>query len=740
MNNKTRLELLKQAKSSGYTGSYIDLFQSHNSSVDNHTEANSKKEIQRGLEGAPYGASAKLNFDTFEAHSLEGRQDHPVKVTADGNYQGILFPGEEKFIVDTSMEIEETPMLTYGGVAIKQEEVKSQLDNLIPPMVEGRSLKEYQKGGTLPKYVSGGNIKPLDQDGNERQMPDPNTKRTMSNEESAQAAIDSANAVSTFDWFKSLGTQTTDGVINVFENLKKKVTGESHSVPNQGAIQTTDDGSKMIFKDDAWIPYLEQKKGNVETYQLNLKGKKGKSSASKDYVPEGTEKNGKYLHYTEEGPKWLDDPVGLTFEQEASEGTVNPFASGYEYINGQGWTYKGGVPAAPSDKKEKKTSTIHNNNLGLTNRGELSDWYTSNMDKPNFGYTNFEDFKADWPTAQLDGGYAITGEGGPEYSMDQERKPEKLIKLPSRSIEQIPTPEMGGPKRLPPFELMKNNSSHFTIQRQGLHSGTYPKGEDGLALRVLKDQAGRVVWKGSQKEYEKNYGDFLEKGDTEYGERKKHRLYLKKYQGDEGSGIVDPDYKFTRGDYQVNDTDISEIDFDLLYNAVESHEHRGAIDTEGYNSFIRTKAKGSNSSAYGPVQLTGDLLSNITTPGVRRFYDVENMNTEYHKKLVSQSKLFLKYGGGDYMKYYDKETGQYDGLDKEDILNTYEYGGEGFLGDTDEDRENYRTLGIEMLKGGYRKEIEEHKASDNTHLYNMIKNYGTGTDAYAKAVEKNIMR
>ena len=674
MNNKTRLELLKQAKSSGYTGSYIDLFQSHNSSVDNHTEANSKKEIQRGLEGAPYGASAKLNFDTFEAHSLEGRQDHPVKVTADGNYQGILFPGEEKFIVDTSMEIEETPMLTYGGVAIKQEEVKSQLDNLIPPMVEGRSLKEYQKGGTLPKYVSGGNIKPLDQDGNERLMPkidtvvinrDPNTKRTISKEASAKAAIDSANAVSTFDWFKSLGTQTTDGVINVFENLKKKVTGENRSVPNQGAIQTTDDGSKMIFKDDAWIPYLEQKKGNVETYQLNLEGKKGKSSASKDYVPEGTEKNGKYLHYTEEGPKWLDDPVGLTFEQEASEGTVNPFASGYEYIKGQGWTYKGGVPTAPTVKKEKK------------------------------------------------------------------RKKEKIIKLPSRSIEQISTSDLEMElQKAAPFEL-RGNSDYYTTEMKGKRGGQYIK--DGVNL---KDQAGRLVWTGTKSEYQEKYGDFLEQGTTQSGERRKDRLYLKKYQGDEGSGIVDPDYQFTRDGYEVKDTDISEIDFDLLYDAVESHEHRGAIDTEGYNSFIRTKAKGSGSSAYGPIQLTGNLLKNITTPGIRRFYDVENIDTEYHKSLVNQSKLFLKYGGGDYVKYYNKETGQYDGLDKEDILSTYEYGGEGSLGDTDEDREKYKLLGVEMLKGGYRKEIEEHKDSDNTHLYNMVKNYGTGSDAYAKAVEK----
>tara|TARA_R110000787_G_scaffold50721_5_gene120614 strand:+ start:9540 stop:10841 length:1302 start_codon:yes stop_codon:yes gene_type:complete len=391
VNNKTRLELLKQAKSSGYTGSYIDLFKSHTSSADNHTEANSKKEIQKGLEGAPYGSSAKLNFDTLEAHSLEGRQDHPVKVTADGNYQGILFPGEEKFIVDTSSEVEETPMLTYGGVPIKREEIKSQLDTLIPSMVEGRSMKEYHAGGLY--------------------------------------------------------------------------------------------------------------------HNINHKKKSGTSNSKKD-------------------------------------------------------------------------STISTK-----------------------AYSNMQE---------------------------------------------------GFPKK----------------------------------------------------------------------------------QGDTESGVVDPDYKFTRGSYNVSDTDISDVDFDLLYNAVESHEHRGSIDEEGYNSFIRTKAKKSGSSAYGPVQLTGNLLKNITTPGIRRFYDVENMDTEYHKQLVDQSKLFLKYGGGDYVKYYNKETGQYDGLDKEDILNTYEYGGEGFLGDSDEDREKYKILGIEMLKGGYRKEIEEHKASDKTHLYNMIKDYGTGTDAYAKAVEK----
>jgi hypothetical protein len=113
----------------------------------------------------------------------------------------------------------------------------------------------------------------------------------------------------------------------------------------------------------------------------------------------------------------------------------------------------------------------------------------------------------------------------------EERKQQKLIKIPPRSAELLPTSEMDAPKKIPPYDLVKHRSSHFTIQRQGLHSGTYPKGEDGRVLIKLKDKSGRVVWKGSQTEYEEKYGDWLERGDTEYGERKDYRLYLRDEEG-----------------------------------------------------------------------------------------------------------------------------------------------------------------------------------------------------------------
>ena len=165
------------------------------------------------------------------------------------------------------------------------------------------------------------------------------------------------------------------------------------------------------------------------------------------------------------------------------------------------------------------------NTLGIKHRGHLDEWYNTTSDKPNFGYTNFEDFKKDWPNAVMEGGVALTFEGGPEYF--KKREPEKLIKLPSRSIKQISTPEVAELKKVPPHELVKNKTEYFTTEMKGKRGGTYVKGGDGRSEMNLRDQAGRLVWSGTQAEYEEKYGNFLERGDTEYGERKKHRLYLK---------------------------------------------------------------------------------------------------------------------------------------------------------------------------------------------------------------------
>ena len=84
---------------------------------------------------------------------------------------------------------------------------------------------------------------------------------SMSMEEQALHDMDSVNSMSMVDWFKGLGTQTTDGVINVFENLKNKVTStltDTHQVNKVGDTMIDDDGVKMRWIGDAWVPYTGQ--------------------------------------------------------------------------------------------------------------------------------------------------------------------------------------------------------------------------------------------------------------------------------------------------------------------------------------------------------------------------------------------------------------------------------------------------------------------------------------------------
>jgi len=173
------------------------------------------------------------------------------------------------------------------------------------------------------KYATGGDIKPLDEDGNERQMPKldtansiiTNNKRSaMTSEEAAMYSIDSANAVSTFDKVMHYG--------------------------------------KGLFSD-----MFDDSESGIKVHELNLEGKKGKFQTNEElgWDPEGTEKDGKYLHYTEDGPQWFDHPVGLTLEQKMSEGLQN---DKYEYVRGKGWVPKEEIPAVKGTIEDLKPGQV----------------------------------------------------------------------------------------------------------------------------------------------------------------------------------------------------------------------------------------------------------------------------------------------------------------------------------------------------------------------------------------------
>ena len=96
------------------------------------------------------------------------------------------------------------------------------------------------------------------------------------------------------------------------------------------------------------------------------------------------------------------------------------------------------------------------------------------------------------------------------------------------------------------------------------------------------------------------------------------------------------------------------------------------------NKFIRTVGvPGSSSTAFGPMQITGTTLKDMTTRHPENFPD-----KDYTKSLIDQSKKFAKYGREPKKKGYEKR---------------WDYGGSG--DPKTHDPEKYREVGVGVLKG-----------------------------------------
>lgn len=127
------------------------------------------------------------------------------------------------------------------------------------------------------------------------------------------------------------------------------------------------------------------------------------------------------------------------------------------------------------------------------------------------------------------------GDTSMDDSLKPTTKPEKprydqeLVKLDMRALKNIsiPSTEPELKKSLP---VGIKNDRYYTTERVGINTHTAPKGNDGLPLIKLKDQAGNVVFEGSQTEYNEKYGDALQRGTKQYGqENLKRRLYPRGY-------------------------------------------------------------------------------------------------------------------------------------------------------------------------------------------------------------------
>jgi len=122
-------------------------------------------------------------------------------------------------------------------------------------------------------------------------------------------------------------------------------------------------------------------------------------------------------------------------------------------------------------------------------------------------------------------------------------------------------------------------------------------------------------------------------------------------------------------------TEIVEQTSPGLYDAVFSAEFRSRRDQKA--PFIRTRfAPPEGSSAYGPLQITRDLMVSALDQ-----LNLTEKEEDYVDRFIDQADKFLKFG---------KEP------DKEGYSEKYDYGGEGDLTSL-EDCHLYRSVGSKLL-------------------------------------------
>lgn len=128
------------------------------------------------------------------------------------------------------------------------------------------------------------------------------------------------------------------------------------------------------------------------------------------------------------------------------------------------------------------------------------------------------------------------------------------------------------------------------------------------------------------------------------------------------------------------------------------------IETGGVdNPFIRTKAAGTGSSAYGPVQITKSLLESTLQKTPDLFTEGERTAME---DLVLRQKIALAVGGSDRAKYARGGVKMAQGAawaqkfgfaDVDSFLNAFDYGGDFGLSGDSQFQLHYESVAEKML-------------------------------------------
>ena len=141
---------------------------------------------------------------------------------------------------------------------------------------------------------------------------------------------------------------------------------------------------------------------------------------------------------------------------------------------------------------------------------------------------------------------------------------------------------------------------------------------------------------------------------------------------------------------------------DDIYETL-AHTETGTHPLAKDKPFSRTYKEGSESSAYGPVQMTGGEDSMIA-------YQLRNLGKttidwtdeeiKYMKKFKDQAAKFLKYGGGDWKRMIKSEVnpeGTLTEAEAKAFSEKYEYGKSGTL-TSDKDKAMYEQVAKKLIK------------------------------------------
>lgn len=128
------------------------------------------------------------------------------------------------------------------------------------------------------------------------------------------------------------------------------------------------------------------------------------------------------------------------------------------------------------------------------------------------------------------------------------------------------------------------------------------------------------------------------------------------------------------------------------------------IETGGVeNPFIRTKAAGTGSSAFGPVQITKGLLESTLQGQPQLFSETERAAME---DLVLRQKVALAVGGSDRSRYAPGGVKMAQGAawakkfgfaDVQSFLNAFDYGGDFGLGQNSDFQLHYESVAEKLL-------------------------------------------